>query len=275
MVFEENALDTESARQYANPIVFTWGAANVVRYVAWTEDLTIDGNLYTAVPSIKIKFGKQHGGSRDAPIRITMPPLSPIDDMVIGEPFAPVSVLVSELKVGDDATLRDLFFGTIRKTISNRGGRSNVVELEIVGIKKLTEVPLGIPANTGCAWIFGDANCKVDVPAVTESGELQSINGQIVTIDRSGWAPANLVDRRFHRGYLELDGLRIMIRDHDTINIYLLAEAPPAAWLGATVTAVPGCDKTLTTCIGQWANERNFAGFGVGIPGYAPQIESP
>lgn len=273
---KQSELDTQAARLYATLVTFAWGSS-VERYAAYTDSLEyapdyLPSVTWEALPALKIEFSKQHGGVEDAPISITMPASKePATGLVNGYPHADVSVLVGECDPSDVAgTLRPVFSGFVSEATLNALGQEEVVTLRVAGIKDKLFLPSGIAVTNTCPWIFGDANCKVDVEALKVSATVNAISGFVVTLSVTG--PSS---RYYHRGYIERGGARIMIREYTTGNDYTLVRPPHPDWLNQTVELAPGCDKTSGVCNTRWSNLQNFAGAGLGIPGYNPVIELP
>ena len=56
---------------------------------------------------------------------------------------------------------------------------------------------------------------------------------------------------------------------------FVLVDAMPPSWDGATVVVLPGCDRRPDTCENVHDNIKNFNGIGKAIPAYNPNFESP
>lgn len=101
------------------------------------------------------------------------------------------------------------------------------------------------------------------------TGTITSILGNAIGVSGIGAAPAG----RYSRGYLEFQGLRMLVLNHDTTSSMKLIEEPPPEWMGAAVSCIPGCDKSKAICISTFANIVNFGGMGYGIPRIHPIYE--
>ena len=268
-----NDLVEKPAKQHATLFLMSWHNT-VARYTDWTEDVVSGGQTYISDPRIGIKLPTESGGVQERPAVLAWPStVAPADTLIAQTVHAQVSVLVTELIPGDDTTLATLYNGWVNRARRGRRGDKNVASLQLNSIKGLLRSPLGIPAMRTCGWRFGDANCqKVVVPDLQESGTIATLTDDVVTV--TGLTTTATAGYWF-RGYLEVDGERINIRRFDTPNVFYLSRRPPLDWNGAAVTATPGCDKTLSTCIERWDNGEHFAALGFKMPPRHPIIELP
>lgn len=104
--------------------------------------------------------------------------------------------------------------------------------------------------------------------------EIASVSNQMITFTADLDDP-NATGTRFRRGYVELDGIRVMVRDQPALNVVQLNRVPPPEWVpGTKITITPGSDKTIENCRAEWDNEERFGGLGYAIPRYNPMLES-
>lgn len=273
---KQTTADANPTRTIATLVTFTWGDGNIEAYAASDERVTWTsqgwGGLtrtWNAQPKLAVGFTRQHGGAADAPITIDLPAdVQPATGLVTGDPHGDVNVLVEEMDPTDPTTLRAVFEGTVTQATLNASGLDELVRLTVAGHKTRLEIPSGIAQTRNCAWRFGDDNCGVDVDALKQSATVTAISGVVVTLDVQG--PSS---RYYHRGYIERDGARIMVREYTTGFVYTLVQPPPPSWLNETVTVAPGCDKTATVCDDRWSNLERFCGIGIGIPASQPLFE--
>lgn len=268
-----SVFDTGAASPHCYLLKFTWGNANVARYAAWDDDVTVGGFVYESLPTIAIKPEAVQGGVDEKPWLVQMTAASPLDQIATGFPHAEVKVTISECAPDDpDNTVRTLYWGRLGKMNVNAGGRRGVMAFEVEGVRLMMRGKIfGIPATTQCAWTFGDKGCCVDVASLRETAEITAISGLGITLD----ALTTTTERYWHQGFAELDGLRIMIRSYETGLTMTLARRPPASWLNETIRLTPGCDKTIETCRNRWNNESRFGGVGYKIPAYHPVLDAP
>lgn len=267
----QNDLDVKNTAFYVNLVTFTWGDSSVQRYTSGVRSITDDstGQAFAALPAMKIDFSTQNGGGEDKPITILMPPVHPIDKHLLGTAFAPVTVKVEEMDVRDQNTKRTLFLGFISKVLANKNGKADQSEVTVAGLKSLLRAPLGIPACNTCVWKFGDKNCKIPLGPLKIASTVSSVTGSLIVVAEASKAPPY-----FFRGYVTVDGLSLMVREHQSNQNLLLVEPAPVAWASQACILTPGCDKTTTDCNDKWNNIQNFGGFGIGIPKHHPIFET-
>lgn len=261
-------------------IELQWGTANVRRYCRAAADHVFDGETYTAVPALDIEYQMQDGGTKAKPILLSVPiDLDPFDKL-ISQTFAPIEVTLLEADFADPSAVpRTAFVGQLYKTIAHYQGKSQLVRMEVFGHRFfLTDVSLGIKCTDRCPWFFGDHVCGATV-ANTDS-EVESITGtELICTSLANDVAGAGGNGYYTRGYVEFDGLRIMVRKHYPGDRKLvMAKAPPQisghTWVGETVTVYAGCDKTIASCTG-WGRQARFGGYGLQMPPYNPLIQDP
>lgn len=132
---------------------------------------------------------------------------------------------------------------------------------ELRGPARVLDRVAGRRFDPACDATFGDARCGKSEAAYTVAATVAAgATARRVPLagltQPSGW---------FSRGVLQWGTIRAEIEDHlaDAGGTRLLlrrplAEPPPA---GTAVSLVAGCDKSLATCRGTFANALNFRGF--------------
>lgn len=266
----QNNLDIKNTAIYANLVSFLYDVGGN-RYVTGNRQYVDDntGQAFNPEPKIQIDFKKQSGGAEDEPISIIMPPVAPLNSMLLGTPFAQVTVIIEEVDLRDFSTRRVIHRGYIKKVIGNKNGRADQCEVEIVGLKSQLIAPLGIPALNTCAWNFGDKSCKINLAPIRVATTITAIVGSLITI-----ASAANAAPYFFRGYVTCKSLSLMVREQQTTQNLLLVEPPPAAWLNQPAVITPGCDKTRIDCETKWNNITRFGGFGIAMPKHHPIYET-
>lgn len=232
--------------------------------------------LYTAVPALDIEYQNQDGGTEYRPIFVIVPTdLDPFDKMIT-QTFAEVEITILEADFSAITdTPRVAFVGTVFKTRANYRGKSKLVKVDCVGRKQFwKDVSLGVKATDRCPWFFGDHVCGAVVAATME--EVESIDGTEIVLTALTNDTAGSGNGRYTRGYVEFEGLRIMVRSHDFGNKRLvMAKAPPQiegyTWVGETVTIFEGCDKSIEACE-FYGRQAFFGGIGRQMPSYNPLV---
>lgn len=251
-------------------------------FAVWSEDV----GTYVATPDMEVTGLHNSGSLQVDDITIDMPAGTAFVDLLArGAAFAPIYLYVTEVvtAVGPSGTSTENLLHAIgdyklMRATKNPDRRSGLVRLEFEHHKrKLEKARLGMASNPGCSWTLGDKSCQITPTA--ETGTIATIvrkkvtltnpaDSAVVTAKTSGDFPY------WYRGYMEIDGLRISIRDWvDGSYDFQLEQDPPASWLASVVTLFPGCGKTTGDCATKFSNIAHFGGFGLKIPSYDPGLE--
>lgn len=270
---EGNPALTQSAKQIALLVTFTWtdSSAKTVRFTDWTENIIDSSQTFTSLTPLSVKLPRQEGGVRDGRCVISMPAsLQPGSFLSNGEKAPLVSVTVEETMWKSVIARRILFVGycTRAKLVTSR----ELTELEFSTTKSKLEVPLGLPVIAECPWRFGDTTCGINLEAIKDLATITDVDGRFLTV--SGLANNTDVGR-YHRGFVQKDGVRIGIRAYKIANRIELFERPPASWEGSNVYVYPGCDKLPVTCLIRWQNIEQFGGMGWKMPARHPIFDIP
>jgi hypothetical protein len=261
-----SAFDT--ARFTYLKVEFSYGdPVQTVRYTDWAQGVAPD---WTATPSMEVKLPANTGGLDQEPAEILLPYDDFTGELSAGYRFAQTQVRIYQVFNNSNGTDEyTVYRGVVQQTTRNYQGRSNVVLVKVIGIKGRLNVPLGLVCLPQCAWTFtDDKTCKVFEPF--RPLEVASISGRTITATPT---PFQNHAEYYTKGYMEYQGTRVGIRKQTGTLTFDMVSVPPPSWLGVTVNAKAGCDKTITNCR-TWANEARFGGFGYAIPSYHPLIEA-
>lgn len=293
----ETLLETSPASKYAVLVTLTWGdpgALHIARYTQWDEPLNItipehvicgdtiaeETVTFASVPSLAVDMGEISGSIEDKPTKIEiLATKEPFASMVLGFRHARVSVKIEHVDPDHTSTLRTIFFGFVQTCTKNPGGRPGLIRATCGGVKaQLAQIRLGIPATSECQWQFGGFGCGVDRSTDTYTGTVTALgdpSDNAVTLLLPGvTVPATqLINVKYRRGQVRVDGLSIPIRVSHEDGRFELFSIPPPSWAGADCTLLPGCDKRYTTCKSTWNNKEQFLGCGIAIPPRNPVFE--
>lgn len=240
-----------------------------------------DGSLFTSRVQMKVENISLSAALEESPFKLLIElgaSGSFTDQVSSGEPHSPIKLDVWEIINPSPSALPvevlHLFSGDVQIVTRNADGNTNLIEVESVHLKSQLEIPMGLVCMSDCVWTFTGRGCNLSPAGLAETGTLtakDSSDGMIVTI--TGLSAHT--GRYWHRGYVEVDGLRIGIRDWEAgdATTFCLVVEPPARWVGVSVSVFPGCDKTLDTCRVRWNNEEHFCGLGFAMPAYHPVVE--
>ena len=245
-------------------------------YCSSSEERVLLDRRYSPAPALEVSYGKASGVLREQPTSFSLPMDGFLDALSGPDPHAPVAVTILELrKDGGENDIKTRFVGSARKAYRNANGKRGIVRVECVSFKALLEASVAPTTDVQCANTFGGPGCFIDTAALTEDAFVDDVSGVVATL--SGLTPITnpSLGKYWHRGYLDLNGLRIGIRDWDQSNPgrFVLNRPAPASWKGLTVKATPGCDLFEMTCGGRWGNLPRFNGRGKAMPNYNPTIE--
>lgn len=267
----ENQLDIPAVKQYAILLDVECGTgpdASVTGYAIWDSDIVIGSSLYVAEPRIKVDLPKIDGTAGEQTFIITVPRIGDFARYGLGEAVPPMWINIDEVDPSDPDTRRRIYRAQVQIASSNPAGRPNQIELTMAGFKNvLGNIALGLRCVESCVWAFGDRQCCIDLTDKTFEAAVVSIDGLDVVLGFESGVSLN--SSRWGNGTLEYQGLRIRIRSNSGSH-FVTSRQAPASWVGLTVTAINGCDKTIATCRNPWGNEARFGGIGYEMPSYNP-----
>lgn len=248
------------------------------------EDLSLItiGGPFLSCPSLSVKLAPYSGvfDQRTTEISFEFANVAPLFALGItnGRAFAPTRVAVWQWSrsPGSDR-MRKMFVGRVYSATRNPGGRQGIVSLTCVTPKAEAQRACGIVSDNQCEWTFGDPKtCTVDLAPLVEAGDITVVDRNVVTI--TGLSAH--VDRYWHKGYIEADGIKINIREWVSGTSFILASLIPKEWEDTVtgfgskaVSVTPGCDLRPNTCKGVWNNLSNIMCVGIAVPTYNPFFE--
>ena len=129
---------------------------------------------------------------------------------------------------------------------------------ELRGAAAKLDVAVCPETSPECRAELGDKNCRVDLAGRTLLARVDAVDGTALVFDRVIGADFLWGRARFVGGancgltsvIVAVDGLRIELRDM----------ARGAIAIGDAIELRHGCDKSLATCSGRFANSANFRG---------------
>lgn len=273
--------DSAAASVFAPLVTFKWGASSVARYCRWTDDIVIGDETFISEPSFTWTFDTALGsGTDDSPLNLEMHmSRDPMNTLVLPYPHSKCEVTIEEVSPFDLSSRAEIFSGRASLATLRPSGKQGIAKLKIKGVKSRLEGDLGIMATTGCRWIFGNRNfspCGVPLEDKIIEGTVAGLkyNGKATRVKIDFVGSPDLDNLRWSRGFVEHDGLKILIRKSidDGTGRFELREMAPPYWDGAIVTLTPGCAKQLDNCR-YWQNEGRFMAPGYAMPRRNPLFE--
>lgn len=254
------------------------------RYTDWAQDAQA-GFAFTSVPAMEVDLPELNGTFERAELEITMPLDTFTDRASKILPHSPIFVKVEDVTrgtiIGSSASELTFFRGRVVDTVRNKDGKPGIMSFKCLSRKSRMNVPLGLQCNSHCIFTLFGRGCQLVQMTFDESVLISAATGKMATINTPAFtapsSPGGNVARFWERGYLQLLGLRLSIRDWQiaTPSTVFLRRTVPPEWVGQTVLAVPGCHKTIEDCRTVWNNEPNFGGYGYGMQDYNPLFEDP
>lgn len=128
---------------------------------------------------------------------------------------------------------------------------------------------------------FGDAECKVDVPALTASGTVTAVHSRrrfdsnLSSIEAAGFYSLGVVT--FTSGANAGFEREVKRDDEGDVvgNLSVWDPLPAAIEVGDTFTLAPGCDRRASTCRDKYSNLLNFRGYGIFVEGLDALMAGP
>lgn len=272
-------LDKSAASQMAVWIDLTFGGTTLY-YISGSRSVKIGGkfgDIYTPAKGLEATIGRNHGGISDQPSFFQMADtLEPLATMIQGYVHAPVSVRIGHVDPadGDGIYERLLYVGRITKVTKNPSGRQGIVRAECLGTKSLLKISLGLSLTPTCQWRFADAStCQATKVTIAGTVSAVRVTGN-TEVEVAGTFP-DLTPELWKRGYLEVDGARVMIRQVSAIAggaKFTTTRVPPDSWVGMAASVNSGCDKQPSTCEDIYDNINNINAPGISIPPYNPLV---
>jgi uncharacterized phage protein (TIGR02218 family) len=221
------------------------------------RDLVIDGFAYRAAPGMT-PSAIRRSADLDA------------DTMDVAGALGGAAIAESDLLAGrwDGArvVVRAVDWDT-RAVIAELGeGRIGQVELrdgaftaELAGIASLLDRPVCEATSPECRAELGDARCRVAMAARRRFARVTACDGALLTVDA-----AEPSANAYGNGLLRWigganSGLESAIAESGGATLTLRAP-PHFDPVGALVELIEGCDKSIATCAGRFANAANFRG---------------
>lgn len=222
------------------------------------RDLIVDGLTHRAAPGM-VPSAIQRSSGIDA------------DTMQVAGALTSEAIAEVDLIAGRWDGARVVLFGVDWSGGGGRvdlgEGRLGAVDLgdhgftaELAGIATALERPVVEATAPECRAELGDARCRVAMAGRRRFARVIATDEAVVTVDAEepvADAYGNGLLRWFGSGNAGLDAA---IAASAGATVTLRAAPPVAVAVGTLVELVEGCDKSLATCAGRFANAVNFRG---------------
>lgn len=225
---------------------------------AHDRDLTIDGLVHRAAPGMTPSAVARSDGleadTMDVGGALTSTAIAEAD-LVAGR-WDGARVVLSAVDWETGATVAELGEGRIGAVEAGDIGFT----AELTGVTVALQRPVVEETSAGCRATLGDWRCRVAMLGRRRFARVVACADRVVTLDApepvaNGYAGGTL--RWF--GALNA-GLASAIAASDGATVTLRSAPAFAVTPGVLVDVIEGCDKTLASCAGRFANAANFRG---------------
>ncbi len=248
----------ESSAQSGRPVELYefLDGATPYRYTSADGDIVYGGNTYTAVP---ISRGAVEATSETARLALEITCARSVGVLALFALLPPddiVAVTVRRLHAGDGEAITLWMGRVLNVTLNNVSAEihceSVYTSLKRVGLRRLYQ--------KGCPHVVYGPGCGLDRNAFKSTKTVSTVSGTSITLAAMG----AFVDGYFAGGYLEWESsggyferraIRSQVGGVVTIGFPL-----PGLAAAASVNLYPGCDHSLATCTGKFANRLNYGG---------------
>lgn len=231
------------------------GAA--IGLTAHDRDLAIDGLIYRAAPgmtpSAVTRSAALDADSMDVAGALTGDAISEADLLAGRWDGARVSIFATDWSnPGEQVSLGA---GTIG-AVETKGG---ALTAELRGIATRLERLVVDETSPECRAELGDARCRVAMAGRRRFAVVNAADGAVLTLDASEPSANAYGGGRLRWIGGANSGLEDAIASSEGATV-TLRRAPRFDGGGARVELIEGCDKSLATCAGRFANALNFRG---------------
>ncbi|URW75456.1 DUF2163 domain-containing protein [Sphingomonas donggukensis] len=220
------------------------------------RDLVIDGNLYRASPGMTPSAIRRGEGADSVEVAGALTSAAISERDLIGGRWDGARVAVFAVDWTDTANRVALGEGSIGAVETGEGGFT----AELRGRASRLERPVAEETTPECRAELGDRRCRVAMAGRQQLARVVASDAEIVTLDSAvpiagGWGGGRL---RWVDGANA--GIEQIVAASAGADATLRTLPPFAVAVGDRVEVIEGCDKSLATCSGRFANVANFRG---------------
>lgn len=224
---------------------------------AHDRDLAIGGLVYRAAPGMTpsaiTRSASLDAEAMDVTGALTAGAISETDLLAERWDGARVAIFATDWSdPGESVALGEGVIGAVE----TRGG---MLTAELKGVAAALERPVVEETSPECRAELGDARCRVAMAGRRRFARVIAVEEAVVTLD--GEEPGA---NAYGNGRLRWfggpnSGLEDAIASSEGATV-TLRRVPRFEGVGALVELIEGCDKSLATCAGRFANAANFRG---------------
>lgn len=264
----------EVSEQLGAPVeLYEFYLENVtLRYTSAEVDIVHDSNTYTSESIERTEIALSVEQPRNA-ITLKLPRNNSVADLFrISPPDDPVGLIVKRLHRGDTEVAVAWVGRVLNCSWADTSTATMACEPASISVNRNG---LGRYYQVPCPYaLFNAADCKVDKAAFTHATTITAIDGLTVT------AASKDATDPYPGGYIEFITGSPSIAERRLITavsglVFTLSRRFSSALIvTSAVSLLPGCDHTMATCDGVYANKLNYGGF-VGMPKKNPFLGTP
>lgn len=225
-----------------------------------TEDLTIGSQLYKAATGF-------------SPTAIETRDKFSVDNLDVAGILDAAAITEADIMAGIyDFAEVEIFMVNVadlsQGIITHRRGWLGEVTLkngqfiaEVRGLSQKLSQNIGEIFSPTCRAVFGDSRCKINIASYSVSGTVSSSTSrQLFTCNSMSQAAGY-----FSGGEIQFltganAGRHMEVKEFSNKQFTLVLPMPNNISVGDSFNAIAGCDKTIGTCAGKFANAVNFRG---------------
>lgn len=225
---------------------------------AHDRDLVIDGNVYRASPGMTPSAIRRGDGQQvdtmDVAGALTSAAIGEAD--LIGGRWDGARVAVFAVDWTDTANRVELGRGQVGAVETSEHGFT----AELRGTTAMLDAPVTEETAPECRATLGDHRCRVPMAARRRIVRVVGVDEAEITIDAAEAANNSYGGGRLRWLNGANSGVEQAIAASHGATLTLHAPPPFAVAGGDRAEVVEGCDKSLATCAGRFANAANFRG---------------
>lgn len=236
------------------------------RYAAAEDDPVVEEATYTGVP-ISDSGVIQSGDVQNDSFVVSISAEAEFLDLYIATPPSdPVYLVCRRWHRGDtDSTVS--WVGTV-KAVSRVDQTTFTITCK-VATASLDRLGLRLAWGRNCPHALYDRLCTVNKATYAVTGTISALTGGSLTVaalsaKADGWFSGGFIEFVRFEDVVERRG----VEDH-TGSVVTMLGATDGLEVGMSVTAYPGCDRTVSTCANKFSNSANYGGF-PHMPGVSP-----
>jgi uncharacterized phage protein (TIGR02218 family) len=231
--------------------------SSTYRYTSSNEDQTYQGYTYYAIAINRNTLEQSQDVAR-ASLTITMPSSNNfVTQFIVEPPFVKIGFILRRFQAQDaDDEVNSIWVGRVINVEQKEGLTEIRCESSYSSLKRPTLRRL---YQASCAHVLYQSVCAIDKSSFETTGTLTDISGNTITSALF----ATQADGYFAGGFIEYTSSSIVVRrfiiNHEG-SVATLSLPLYSVSTGATISAYPGCDHTMSTCLNKFSNLDNFGG---------------